>query len=394
ITWAVVVVAGGPYVRRGLVFDRGVTAAVERTPVGSAATPFWLLVVVSLPVIIPAVGASLRSQAGRLAFGGAGRLQLLGAALVPVGLVSLRPEGATLVATASLSGALWWVAVRHRAASVSQRVGSAVLGLGWAIQAGVELVTVRNDIGVQNTVFKFWFQSWQVLAIGSAVLLADLLVGGRRPGDDRTQRPRPWSATAARGTVVAAVVVSLAFWLVATPARVSERNGGAGWSLDGERNLASAASTEVDGTTIVPADDLAPINWLRANVPGIAVVAEAPGEDYRWSGRVSAMTGLPTPIGWPFHERQQRRAYEQAVIDRVEAMDDLYAGGDEATIARVLDDYQVDYVMFGTTERALASPRSEAALRSFSCLEVQAADDEWFVAKVDRACVSSRRLRR
>ncbi|MEZ5381181.1 MAG: DUF2298 domain-containing protein [Microthrixaceae bacterium] len=392
VMWAVAAIAWGPYARRGLVFDSGVTAAVARTPMGSSAIQFWLFGLVSLLAIIPAVGVRLRSEPGRFAAGGSVRAQLVGVALAVAGVVALWPEGATLVVTTSLGAALCWVAAGAQTASVPQRVGSAVLGVGWALQAAVEVVTVRNDIGVQNTVFKFWFQSWQVLAIGSAVVLADLLVG-HRSAAHRATPPRPWAATAAKGVVVAAVAVSMVFWLGAAPARLGERVGSGAWSLDGERYLATAPSLEVDGVTIHPADDLALIDWLRANVRGVVVVAEAPGEDYRWTGRVSAMTGLPTPIGWQFHERQQRRAYESAVNQRAGDMAELYTSGDEATIARVLDDYEVDYLAFGTVERALSSRRAEAALRDFSCLDVRAAEDGWFVAKVDRSCVSSRRGR-
>ena len=35
------------------------------------------------------------------------------------------------------------------------------------IAAGVDIVTVKNDIGRQNTIFKFYIQAWWLLAIAA-----------------------------------------------------------------------------------------------------------------------------------------------------------------------------------------------------------------------------------
>ena len=145
--------------------------------------------------------------------------------------------------------------------------------------------------------------------------------------------------------------------------------------------------------TITPADDLALIEWLRSNVPGVQTVAEAPGEDYRWSGRVGWMTGHATPIGWQYHERQQRRAYGDAIDRRVADLRTLYTTTDTTAMARVLSDYQIDFVLFGTVERVLATPDSAQALRRFECLTIVMRTDDLFIADVDADCVTGLRPR-
>ena len=69
---------------------------------------------------------------------------------------------------------------------------------------------------------------------------------------------------------------------------------------------------------------------------GIHVVAEAPGNDYKWTSRISWLTGLPTPIGWRYHQSQQRRAYGASLEARIAAMTELYTTTDVHVMANVL----------------------------------------------------------
>ena len=49
-------------------------------------------------------------------------------------------------------------------------------------------------------------------------------------------------------------------------------------------------------------EDAAGIRWLKKNITGSPVVLEANGDSYTEYERVSAMTGLPTVLGWYVHE--------------------------------------------------------------------------------------------
>jgi hypothetical protein len=71
----------------------------------------------------------------------------------------------------------------------------------------------------------------------------------------------------------------------------------------------------------------------------------------------------------------------------------LYTTTDPLVMARVLADHEVDYLVFGTVERALSSVASAGALKDFSCLQIEASAGELFVARVDRSCVTELRPR-
>ncbi|MEO6122191.1 MAG: hypothetical protein ABIR32_00675, partial [Ilumatobacteraceae bacterium] len=266
---------------------------------------------------------------------------------------------------------------------------------GWVIPAGVEMLTVSNDLGRQNSVFKFWFESWIVLAIGSAVVIAEQATLHR--GSIHV-----WPRRTAAVLVAGAALLTVSFWSLAAPPRIDDRVSSGGLTLDGEQYLRDdpPLTKPADDQTFALADDLPLVEWLRSNVHGIHVVAEAPGKDYEWTGRIAWLTGLATPIGWPYHESQQKRPLAAVVDTRVDDLTRLYTTTDAVEMARVLTRYSVKYVVFGTQERVLASPASADALRSFTCLHIvvsgpdtTAADTEFdrgdlFVATVDRDCVN------
>ena len=95
--------------------------------------------------------------------------------------------------------------------------------------------------------------------------------------------------------------------LVSTPARALDRMAPeVGPTLDGMAYMHLAEHHE-NGATLQLADDYALIRWLQEEVAGAPVILEAQGpSEYRWGGRVSIYTGLPTLLGWRYHQTQQR----------------------------------------------------------------------------------------
>ena len=83
---------------------------------------------------------------------------------------------------------------------------------------------------------------------------------------------------------------------------------------------------------------------------GSPVVLEGVTPTYRWGSRVSVYTGLPTVIGWQWHQEQQRWAYRWAVGDRILDVERVYTtiDGDEAL--SLLRTYGVEYVYVGRLE--------------------------------------------
>ena len=93
------------------------------------------------------------------------------------------------------------------------------------------------------------------------------------------------------------------------------------------------------------------IRWLQDNVQGSPVVLEGLTPNYRWGGRVSVYTGLPTIVGWQWHQEQQRWGYGWAVAGRARDVDRIYATPDPAEALDLMRKYGVEYVYVGRLER-------------------------------------------
>jgi len=93
------------------------------------------------------------------------------------------------------------------------------------------------------------------------------------------------------------------------------------------------------------------INWLQDNVTGSPVILEAHTEQYRWGGRMANYTGLPTVLGWPWHQIQQRGPYGTEVHTRAADVEKIYMTEDLSEAKTLLDGYGVQYVVLGDLER-------------------------------------------
>ncbi len=102
--------------------------------------------------------------------------------------------------------------------------------------------------------------------------------------------------------------------------------------------------------------DLAPdrqaLFWLRQNVHGIPTILEANTPIYRWGSRVSIYTGLPTVIGWDWHQKQQRSVLPGELIDqRIDDVKTIYNTTDVNEAMQLINQYQVRYIYVGALER-------------------------------------------
>ncbi len=189
-----------------------------------------------------------------------------------------------------------------------------------------------------NTVFKFYYQAWVMLALAAAYGVSRL-----------AGRGTPLALKGLGLTLVAALTVAgLWYPLLATPSKadnfkVDPQSGDPRPTLDG-----LAALRRYDPAT------LAAIEWLRANIAPDAVVVEASGGSYTQAGRVSMATGNPTLLGWDFHERQWRgnEGYDKLAAGRPEALDQIYRTARPEELPALLDKWGVDYVFVGGQERS------------------------------------------
>ncbi|MCX7851872.1 MAG: DUF2298 domain-containing protein [Caldilineales bacterium] len=197
---------------------------------------------------------------------------------------------------------------------------------GLLLTYGVEFAFLRDTFGTRmNTVFKFYYQAWVLMALGSAYALH---VVGRMAG---------------RGLRLAAAVVMTVFVLgglvypaFAIPAKANGFRGEA--TLDGAAFVARYRP-----------DEAAVIAWLRANAAPDAVIVEAPGGSYSDYNTISAHTGRPTLLGWGGHELQWRGSYEEPGR-REPLIETLYRNLDEEAIRRIVAEFNIRYLIVGPRE--------------------------------------------
>ena len=226
-----------------------------------------------------------------------------------------------------------------------------LLGIAWGVAAlGLavlsEVAVARGDIGRMNTVFKLGMSSWMLFAVAAAGATVAL-----------------WSAQRAgwwwiwRGIVLLGILGALAYPLSATPARLADRyDSSIAPTLDGAAYLRSPRSGwSEQGQLFALADDWPAIEWMQRTVDGTPIILEAHGEGYRWNGRFAHYTGLPTLLGWPWHQQQQRSVaqIDPVIASRQMLVDSLYRSTAGGELAATLQRYGIEYVVVGALERAL-----------------------------------------
>ena len=207
-----------------------------------------------------------------------------------------------------------------------------MIGLSLLLAYSVEFVYLRDLFGTRmNTVFKFYYQAWVMLALAAAFGVSRL-----------AGRDVSWALRApALLLTIMLLAGSLVYPLAAIPSKAGDFRGQA--TLDGLAYLRQGS----------PAD-VAAIEWIRANVPSDAVVVESSGGSYssEGAGRISMSTGNPTLLGWDFHERQWRGgAYDCLAAGRPEALDQIYRTTRPEELPELLEKWGVDYVLIGSLER-------------------------------------------
>ncbi len=97
-------------------------------------------------------------------------------------------------------------------------------------------------------------------------------------------------------------------------------------------------------------EDAAGIRLLKKNINGSPVVLEANGDSYTQYERVSAMTGLPTVLGWYVHEWLWRNDVAD-LITKSGDIELIYTSKDEKQVKDLLEKYNISYIFTGSCER-------------------------------------------
>jgi len=225
----------------------------------------------------------------------------------------------------------------------------------------VEFIVLEGDIGRMNTVFKFYMQVWMMLSVagGAALALAWPAVTRRWA----RKRRRLW-----QGALIVLVAAAALYPLLATRAKWSVRmNPDAPHSLDGMAFM-PGTNYMLREQRVDLGPDYRALRWIQHNIEGSPVVAEANppslGEAYRsTASRVAIYTGLPTIIGWDWHQTQQRSALPNTLIH--ERMADnalLFNTPHTGQALDLIQRYDVSYIYVGPLEEIYYQ---EAGLQKF-----------------------------
>jgi uncharacterized membrane protein len=227
----------------------------------------------------------------------------------------------------------------------AKRLALFLVGTGLVLTLTVEVVVLRGDIARMNTVFKFYLQVWTLFAVSAAAGLGWLLP------NLRLWLPR-WRV--AWQVVLALLIIGAgAYTFTASLAKVRDRmSAQAPHNLDGMLYMPYSSYNWKDATMDLSQDYRA-IRWMQENVVGSPVIVEAnSGDLYRWYTRYTINTGLPNPLGWEWHQIQQRALNpSEWVHQRLEDINEFYLTTDSGITSDFLQKYGVRYIILGQLEK-------------------------------------------
>ena len=230
---------------------------------------------------------------------------------------------------------------RGREGSAPIQFAQLLIVFAFFLILGTELFRISDLFGIRmNTVFKFYYQAWALLAVGGALGLYFWLA---RPAEGG--RLRRLGHPFLLGSFF---VVILAAFLYVPPAVYEKAN----------RFQPSPTLDGLAQAVLADPDEAEAIQWLLRNARGAPVIVEAvaPGPtgliDYDPAvSRISQRTGLPAVLGWPGHEHQWRGNPYGPIAERLRDVERIYRSPDTEEVRGLLDKYDVTYVIVGGLER-------------------------------------------
>jgi uncharacterized membrane protein len=228
-----------------------------------------------------------------------------------------------------------------------------LIGTALFITIIVEVVVVRGDIGRQNTIFKFYLQAWLMLAASTGAALAWTLPAFFQwlPG---------WRVFWQSAMIVLISAAAL-FTVTGISGKIRDR-----WIVEAPRTLDAMtfmnyAHYDLFGQRLDLSEDYRAIRWVQDNIQGSPVTVEATAcIEYQWCARFAMYTGLPTVVGWNWHQRQQRVFTSIQVQSRVDEVGTFYNSIDIESTRNFLRIYGVRYIIIGQLERAAYTPEGLA----------------------------------
>ena len=210
--------------------------------------------------------------------------------------------------------------------------------MAFAIILGCELVYIKDFYGHplerQNTIFKFYYQAWLLLALGAPCLLAR--IASNNGGTPRTFRVL---GKLVFGLLCAAGCI---YPVCATLEKTGHFRSGLPYlpTLNGISYIAYREPDEYEA-----------LQWIQAHLAENAVILEATGNPYSFFGRVATTTGRSTVLGWGNHESLWRDQTWQSIMQRTADIKQMYEATDKQAIIKLAQKYEVRYIYVGRLER-------------------------------------------
>ncbi|HAJ74536.1 MAG TPA: hypothetical protein DCM49_07070 [Lachnospiraceae bacterium] len=121
--------------------------------------------------------------------------------------------------------------------------------------------------------------------------------------------------------------------------------------------------------------DASALRWLDGNTEGNPVILEADGDSYSVNCRVSAMTGLPTVMGWYVHEWLWRGDVDSLNQRRLD-ISAVYTSDDPEEVMSLLKKYGVEYIFVGSCEYEKYPEINKALLAGMGKIVFDSSDDK------------------
>ena len=251
-----------------------------------------------------------------------------------------------LIVTLATYATLWLASQRNESGGLVFATALATLGL--ALIMGPELLFVNDSFGGaherMNTVFKFYYQAWTVLAAATGFVIYYLAKLSRESDSSNRVLLRIW------GGALVLVLVGAMYYTPAAIASKAELYGDER-TFDGLQHVQRFADPEYRA-----------IEYIRDNVGQDSAILEAVGGGYSEHGRISSSTGVPTVLNWPGHQMQWRGS-STPFEGREQDVQTIYQTLDISEAATLLDKYDVDHVYIGPRER---TKYGEAGIAKFA----------------------------
>lgn len=228
-----------------------------------------------------------------------------------------------------------------------------------------ELVYVRdiyeNGNARANTMFKLTYQAYIMFGMTMLYAIFRLLIIGK----NKILK------------AVSVIGLLLLVWTCGYFGNSAHSWFGEVWKPSQYKGLNATAFLETDFS-----EDVGGIRWLKEHIEDSLVVLEANGDSYSEYERVSAMTGLPTVMGWYVHEWLWRGNLAD-INARIADIESIYTSTDETQVRKLLEQYDVSYVFVGSCERKKYGEKlNNDMLKKLG--EVVYQDEEWqtYIIKV------------